>query len=69
MAFFKLNELRRRRARLEDRLAWLQRRLDANPRGWPRSAAEASALQTALVLFDEEIERTEAGHTTEVHED
>lgn len=57
MAMFTLSELKRRRARLEERLAWLQKHLDENPRGYPRSAAEASALQTALVLFDEEIER------------
>jgi hypothetical protein len=68
MAHFTPKELRRRRARLQDRLEYLQARAaEENRPGHSYIAQEASALQTALVLYDEEIERAEAGGIVEVH--
>lgn len=65
---FTAKELRRRRARLQNRLEYLQQRAEEEARpGFSYIAQEASALQTALVLYDEEIERTEVGGVIEVH--
>ena len=65
MAGFTLGELKRRRERLEERLDYLRKRVDEEGGQIPGrhcyKSAEASALQTALVLFDEEIERAESG--------
>ena len=66
MAGFTLGELKRRRERLEERLDYLRKRVDEEGGQIPGrhcyKSAEASALQTALVLFDEEIERAEERH-------
>ena len=63
-----MRELRRRQARLQDRLAYLQSRvIDEEKPAFSYVAQEASALQTALVLYDEEMERTEVGGVVEVH--
>ena len=70
MAQFTLKELNRRRARLQERLEYLQARAaEENRPGFSYIAQEASSLQTALVLFDEEIERTEAGGTASALEE
>lgn len=58
MANFTMRELKRRRHRLERRLNHLRERVDGQPKHVVSyDIAEAEALQTALVLFDEEIER------------
>lgn len=61
MANFSRSELTRRKARLERRLEFLQDRLERNGLAdGSHDSAECSALQTALVLFDEELERVDA---------
>ena len=57
MSTISLRALRRRRATLDRRLMHLQERLTRqapHPNGF--DLAEASALQTAILLFDEAIE-------------
>lgn len=58
---FTMSELKRRRYRLERRLAHLQRRCEGQgSRSSTYDTAEASALQTALVLMDDAIEQGRA---------